>query len=122
MAGTSVAVAAAAAPVPAMTAPAGSAATTQPAATDLASAGYRSAQNYNQQVKVVAGRAFYQNGNRWTDSTAQSKQNLKQKTIKFNSEEYFALARRDARAAQWLSLGNNVDMLIDDTLYQIRDD
>src|SRR4029434_5317123 len=85
--------------------------------------GYRNekAQNYTQQARIVGGRAFYQNSNRWTDSTAQSKQNLKQKTIKFNSGEYFELARKDPRASQWLSLGNNVDVVVDDTLYQVRD-
>jgi Ca-activated chloride channel family protein len=122
MAGSAVAIAPPPVAAPAVIGAAGVASATQPAATDLASVGYRYAQNYNQQVKVVAGRAFYQNGNRWSDSTAQSRKDLKQKTIKFNSDEYFALARRDARAAQWLSLGNNIDVLIEDTLYQIRDE
>ncbi len=90
-----------------------SAATTQP--------GYRATQNYTQQVKVVNGRAFYQNADTWSDSTQQVKKDLKQKTVRFNTDEYFALLRDHPSAAQWLALGNNVDVVIDDTLYSIRD-
>ena len=39
--------------------------------------GYRSNSNYAQQARVVKGRAFYQNGNTWTDSTASTKKDLK---------------------------------------------
>jgi Ca-activated chloride channel family protein len=91
-------------------------ATTQPAA------GYRFAQNYAQQVKLVNGRAFYQNGDAWSDaSLAQQRQDIKRKNIRFNSDEYFALLRDKPAAAQWLALGNNVDLVIDDTLYSVRD-
>ncbi len=82
--------------------------------------GYRVATNYSQQVRVVNGRAFYQNGSTWSDGTAQSQQNLKQKQIAFNSEEYFALLKQYPQAAPWLSLGNEVEVVLDDTLYTIR--
>ncbi len=86
-------------------------------------AGYRAVQqqNYASQVRVVNGRAFYQNGNVWTDAAAQAKKNLKQKNIAFNSREYFALLKDNPAAAQWLSLGNEMDIVVDDTLYSIRD-
>jgi hypothetical protein len=83
--------------------------------------GYRATQNYTQQVRVVNGRAFYQNGDNWSDSTQQAKKDLKAKSVRFNSDEYFALLRDHPSAAQWLALGNNVDVVIDDTLYSIRD-
>jgi Ca-activated chloride channel homolog len=86
--------------------------------------GYRNAQNYNQQARVVNGRAFYQNGKTWTDSTAQDaiakKKALRQQQIKFNSDAYFALLMEHPDAAQWLSLGDEVDVVLGDTLYQIR--
>lgn len=82
--------------------------------------GYRVATNYADQAKVVNGRAFYQNENVWNDSTAQGKPNLKNVQIKFNSDEYFALLKEHPEAAQWLSLGDNVDVVIGDTLYQVR--
>jgi Ca-activated chloride channel homolog len=69
----------------------------------------------------VNGRAFYQNGNVWTDSTAQNNHALKQRSVKFGSEEYFALLRTRPAAAPWLALGSNVDVVVDDTLISIRE-
>ena len=83
-------------------------------------AGYKVAQNYSQQCKVVNGRAFYQNGSTWTDAQVQTKQDLKRREIAFNGDDYFALLRTHPDAAPWLSLGNEVDVVIGDTLYVIR--
>lgn len=73
-----------------------------------------------QQLRVVNNRAFYQNGNRWVDSHSQTQQNLKQKQVKFGSDEYFALVRTNADMAAAMALGNEVDVVIGDTLYQVR--
>lgn len=85
--------------------------------------GYRASQTqaYSQQARVVNGRAFYQNGAVWNDSTAQSQKNLKQVNVRFNSDEYFALQRKYPHAVQWFALGSNVDVVLGDTLYQIRE-
>jgi Ca-activated chloride channel family protein len=85
--------------------------------------GYRASvtRNYAQQVQVVNGRAFYQNGKVWTDSTAQAKPALRQRMVKFGSEEYFVLLRTQPRAASWLALGSNVDVVMDDTLVSVRE-
>jgi len=91
------------------------AATTQPAS------GYRFAQNYAQQVRLVNGRAFYRNGETWSDASVKAKKEWKQENVKFNSDGYFTLLRAHPDAAQWLALGNNVDVVIDDTLYSVRD-
>lgn len=82
--------------------------------------GYKEAQNYAQQARVVNGRAFYQNGPTWTDATAQNRKDLKQLQVAFNSDDYFALMAKYPDAAQWFSLGNEVDVVLGDTLYQIR--
>lgn len=84
--------------------------------------GYRASQTqaYAQQTKMVNGRSFYQNDNVWNDSTAQNQKNLKQVNIAFNSDAYFALLRKHPEAAPWFSLGNEVDIVIEDTLYQVR--
>ncbi len=86
--------------------------------------GYRAQQeqNYAQQARVINGRAFYQNGKTWTDSTAQQNAKLRQQRVKFNSDDYFELVRNNRAAAQWLALGSDVDVVIGDTLYQIRED
>ena len=85
--------------------------------------GYRAAQqqNYGQQVRVVGGRAFYQNGTVWTDSTAQSQRGLAQKQVRFGSAEYFDLLRKSPAAARWLALGNNVDVVVDGVLVSVRE-
>jgi hypothetical protein len=70
---------------------------------------------------MVNGRAFYQNGNVWTDSTAQSDGKLRNRQVRFGSDEYFALLGRSPGIAAWLSLGNNVDVVVDGTLYQVRE-
>jgi hypothetical protein len=84
--------------------------------------GYRDWQgrNYAQAVKVVGGRAFFQNGAVWTDAAAQGRNALKRKQVRFASEEYFELLRRNREVAGFLSLGNDIDVVVDDTLYQIR--
>jgi len=77
-------------------------------------------QNYAEQARIVNGRAFYQNANIWNDSTAQERKNLKNVQVKFGSDEYFDLLKKHPDAAAWLSLGDNVDVVLDDTLYQVR--
>ena len=83
-------------------------------------AGYKVRTNYSQQVRLVNGKTFYQNGVTWNDAQTQAKQNLRRQEIKFNSDDYFALLRKSPEVAQWLSLGEEVDLVIDDTLYVVR--
>jgi len=77
---------------------------------------------YSQQGQFVAGKNFYQNtSNQWVDESAQKLQNAKRQRIQFNSKEYFEFAAKDRRALPWLALGNNVQFVLDDTLYEIYD-
>ena len=69
---------------------------------------------------MVRGRAFYQNGNVWTDATASAKPELKKREVKFKSDEYFALLGEHPDAAAWLALGNEVDVVLGDTLVMVR--
>jgi hypothetical protein len=82
--------------------------------------GYRASSNYASQSRVVKGRAFYQNGNTWTDATAVSKPDLKKQEVKFNSDEYFALLTKHPEAAAWFALGNEVDVVLDEVLVSVR--
>jgi hypothetical protein len=83
--------------------------------------GYRAqASNYAQQARVVRGRAFYQNGNTWTDATAATKTDWKKRQIQFNSDEYFTLLQQHPEAAPWFALGNEVDVVLDDMLVSVR--
>ena len=42
-------------------------------------------------------------------------------TFEFNSKEYFAFAAKESRALPWLALGQNVQFVLDDMLYEIYD-
>jgi Ca-activated chloride channel family protein len=74
---------------------------------------------HNQQTRSIASRTFYQNGSLWIDSNVQQRQDAKRVQVKFNSEEYFALMAKYANAAQWLSVGRNVQILLGETVYEV---
>ncbi len=74
----------------------------------------------SQQGQFISGKNFYQNTrNEWVDENAQKLQNAKRQRIQFNSKEYFAFAAKERRALPWLALGQNVQFVLDDTLYEI---
>src|SRR6516225_4477967 len=74
---------------------------------------------YTQQSRFVNGRAFFQNGNQWIDSTAQN--TAKRQRIQFNSEDYFNLLTKHPEAGPWLALGQNVVLKLDDIVYEIAE-
>ena len=75
---------------------------------------------YSQQGQLVAGKNFFQNANnQWVDTAVQKFQNAKKQRIQFNSAEYFDFAAKNPRALPWLALGQNVQFMMDDTLYEI---
>jgi hypothetical protein len=71
------------------------------------------------QGRFVGGRNAFQNGNQWTDSLAQKQQNAKRVRIQFNSTEYFALAAKEPQALPWLALGQNVQFVLNGSIYEI---
>jgi Ca-activated chloride channel family protein len=73
----------------------------------------------SQPGQFVAGRNFYQNDRQWIDASVQRLPNAKRQRIQFNSTEYFAFAAKHPRALPYLSLGQNVQFVLDDTVYEI---
>ena len=74
----------------------------------------------SQQGQFISGKNFYQNmRNEWVDEATQKLQNAKRHRIQFNSKEYFAFAAKERRALPWLALGQNVQFVLNDTLYEI---
>ncbi len=93
-----------------------------PVTTLVTQPGYRATNNYAQQSRLVNGRAFYQNGNNWSDAKIQQlKADVKHVKVKFNSDEYFALMEKHPEAAAWLALGNNVSVELDGVVYEITE-
>ena len=74
---------------------------------------------HSQQGQFIAGKNFYQNNEQWVDAEAQKFQNAKRQRIQFNSSEYFAFAAKERRALPYLSLGPEVQFVLDGTVYEI---
>jgi len=75
----------------------------------------------SQQTRNIASRTFYQNGSQWIDSNVQQRQNARRVQVKFNTDEYFALMKKHVNASQWMSVGRNVQLVLDDTIYEVVD-
>ena len=74
---------------------------------------------YTQQTRFAGGKNFFQNGNQWMDSLVQKTPNAKKIRIQFNSTEYFELIAKNSKALPWLALGQNVQFVLADTVYEI---
>ena len=77
---------------------------------------------YTQRAKFVAGRAFFQNGNQWIDNNVSAQNSAQSVRIKFGSDEYFNLIAQNPEARPWLALGQNVKLVLNNTVYDIYDD
>jgi len=73
----------------------------------------------SQQNQFVAGRNFFLNDKQWIDAEVQKFQNARHQRVRFNSPEYFAFAAKNPRALPWLALGQNVQFVLDGTVYEI---
>jgi len=79
----------------------------------------RSAGQFVQNAQFVNGRNFFQNGSQWVDSQVQQHQTARRVRLQFNSKEYFEFAATNTAARPWLALGNNVQFVLKDTVYEI---
>jgi Ca-activated chloride channel family protein len=89
-------------------------------AAPAADSNVRLAQYSNEgQGQFVAGRNAFMNNNQWVDSLVQKNANAKHIRIQFNSPEYFALAANEPKALPWLALGQNVQFVLNGTVYDV---
>lgn len=72
-----------------------------------------------QQARFVQGRAFINDGHQWIDTRLQELTEFRPVQIVFNSDAYFDLLRRHPEAAAWLSVGRNVQVIIDGQVYEV---
>ena len=77
------------------------------------------ARDYAQQGRYVSGRTFYQNGDQWIDSAIQKKPDAKRVRLTFGSDEYFDFVKKNPQAAPWLALGRHVQIVLNDTIYEV---
>jgi Ca-activated chloride channel family protein len=76
---------------------------------------------YAQQQRFVHGRAFFQNGSQWIDSNVQAIPNARRVQVKFNSQEYFDLMARHPHALPWFAVGRNVQVALENTVYEVTE-
>lgn len=74
-----------------------------------------------QRMRNVAGRTFYANANQWIDARVQEQPAAPRKQVPFGSDAYFALVKSDPSAAQWLALGRNVVVLMNNEIIEVID-
>ncbi len=77
---------------------------------------------YTQTAKYLEGRAFYRNGNQWVDSNVSRQNSANAVRLKFGSPEYFDFAAQHPEVHAYLSLGQNVKLVLANTVYDIYDD
>lgn len=74
---------------------------------------------YSQQTQFVGGKNFFQNDQQWIDSAVQKHPAAKRVRIQFGSAEYFDLVAQQPKALPWLALGQNVQFVLNNTVYDI---
>ena len=76
--------------------------------------------NFKQQAtRRIAGKTFFQNASGWIDSLASDESYKEEIKIKFGSDSYFKLLYQRPENAKWLSVGTNLQIVIDEKLYDI---
>jgi Ca-activated chloride channel homolog len=74
---------------------------------------------YSQQTRFVAGKNFFWNDKQWIDSAVQNHPRAKHVRLQFGSTEYFDFVAKHPQALPWLALGQNVQFVLADTVYEI---
>jgi len=69
--------------------------------------------------RFVANRNFYRQANIWIDSDFKSEQKLPETNLKFASDEYFDLVRREKGLAQYLAIGEEVVVVWKNRVYRV---
>jgi len=88
----------------------------------LTAAGQPVARAASQTTREVAGRAFYLQDDRWTDSESltEAHKDAKPTRIEFGSDAYFKLLNQYPEAAPILALGQQVVFVLKGTLFEVH--
>ncbi len=75
--------------------------------------------HYSNQSQFVGGKTFFLNDNAWVDGSIQKSSHLKHVRLQFGSKDYFDFVSSHPIARPWLALGQNVQFLLEGTVYEI---
>lgn len=70
-------------------------------------------------IRTAGGKTFYLRDSIWTDSEFKAGSKLAETVVKFGSDDYFALLKREPRLAQFLSLGEQVIVIFEGKIYRV---
>ncbi|HKP45264.1 MAG TPA: hypothetical protein VJT50_01580, partial [Pyrinomonadaceae bacterium] len=70
-------------------------------------------------TRVVGGKTFYLRDGVWTDAEFKPGSKMTETTVKFGSDEYFSLLKQKPRLAAFFSLGEQVVVVLDGTVYRV---
>jgi hypothetical protein len=70
-------------------------------------------------VRNVAGKTFYLIENIWTDGEFRPESQLPQTTVKFASEDYFALIKAKPGLAEFFALGEQVVVVFEGRVFRV---
>jgi hypothetical protein len=69
--------------------------------------------------QTVGGKTFYLREGVWTDAEFKTDARLPEVTVAFNSNEYFALLKREPKLAQFFALGEKVVVVFGNRVYRV---
>lgn len=72
-----------------------------------------------QETKLIAGKSFYKNGAEWIDSEVQALKAPEVIEVEFGTDRYFELLQESEEIAQWMSVGDTLQVVIGGKLYKI---
>ena len=70
-------------------------------------------------VRTVGGKTFYLREGVWTDAEFKPEARLPETTIKFSSDDYFALLKQKPRLADFFALGERIVVVFEGKVYRI---
>ncbi len=70
-------------------------------------------------VRRVAGKTFYLREGVWTDAEFKLETKLPEIALRFGTDEYFALLKREPRLAEFFALGERVVVVFNGRVYRV---
>jgi Ca-activated chloride channel homolog len=70
-------------------------------------------------VRTIGGKTFYLRAGVWTDAEFKAEARLPETTLKFGSDNYFALLKQKPRLADFFALGEQVIVVFEGRVYRV---
>lgn len=71
-------------------------------------------------IKTAGGKTFYLREGVWIDAEFKEGSKLPETVVKFGSDEYFALLKRQPKLGAFFALGERVVVILDGKIYRVN--